>query len=68
MEKPIDFWLRKGKAVGKTKLTESNANVTSRWDGVAVSVPSKYYKKNCLSLEVLQKSVGTLEATTQKRN
>ena len=23
MEKPIDFWLRKGKAVGETKPTES---------------------------------------------
>ena len=24
MEKPIDFWLRKGKAVGETKPTENS--------------------------------------------
>ena len=29
MEKPIDFWLRKGKAVGETKPTENTANVAS---------------------------------------
>ena len=27
MEKPIDFWLRKGKAVGETKPTETIAHV-----------------------------------------
>ncbi len=29
MEKPIDFWLRKGKAVGETMPTERGANVNS---------------------------------------
>ena len=29
MEKPIDFWLRKGKAVGETMPTERGANVIS---------------------------------------
>ncbi len=29
MEKPIDFWLRKGKAVGETMPTERSANVPS---------------------------------------
>ena len=33
MEKPIDFWLRKGKAVGETKPTErpeGRAEVTTK--------------------------------------
>ena len=29
MEKPIDFWLRKGKAVGETMPTERGAKVNS---------------------------------------
>ena len=27
MEKPIDFWLRKGKAVGETKPTETYTTI-----------------------------------------
>ena len=42
VEKPIDFWLRKGKAVGETKPTESKSRERKQKKRETPKRPSRY--------------------------